>query len=134
MGDAGSMLIGFSIAWMMVALSQSPETPVAPVTLLWLAALPIYDMVATGVGRVRRGQSPMSADNTHLHHRLMSKGLSARATLGVLSATAVMWAVTGLLLDVVFAIPEWVSLIAFFAAGILTASTIDRWGGALTRR
>jgi UDP-GlcNAc:undecaprenyl-phosphate GlcNAc-1-phosphate transferase len=124
MGDAGSMLLGFSLAWMMVALSQDPATLVAPVTLLWFVAVPIFDLVSTAVGRMRRGVSPMSADNTHLHHRLMSRGFSARSTLAVLVALAVVWALVGVLLEVYVRAPEWVSLIAFFAAGAATSRAL----------
>ena len=120
MGDAGSMLMGFSIAWMMVVLSQEPATPVAPVTMLWFAALPIYDMVSTGVGRALRGQSPMSADNTHLHHLLLKKGYSTRTTLVILVAFALLWALVGAALDVVSVIPEWLSLVGFLMAGVGT--------------
>jgi UDP-GlcNAc:undecaprenyl-phosphate GlcNAc-1-phosphate transferase len=125
MGDAGSMLIGFSIAWMMVALSQDPTTPVAPVTLLWLAALPIFDMVSTAFGRLLRGQSPMKADNSHLHHRLMRKGFTARQTLMVLVAFSTLWAALGLALDEIFVLPEWASLVAFLTAGYLTVTVIE---------
>jgi UDP-GlcNAc:undecaprenyl-phosphate GlcNAc-1-phosphate transferase len=124
MGDAGSMLLGFSLAWMMVALSQDPATLVAPVTLLWFVAVPIFDLVSTAVGRMRRGVSPMSADNTHLHHRLMSRGFSARSTLAVLVALAVVWALVGVLLEVYVRAPEWVSLIAFVAAGAVTSRAL----------
>lgn len=126
MGDAGSMLLGFSLAWTMVALSQEPETPVEPVTLLWFAAVPIFDMVSTAVGRLLRGQSPMSADNTHLHHRLLEKGLTVKLSLLVFVGFAVIWAATGLFLDIVVNAPEWVSLVAFVAAGALTVALIQK--------
>lgn len=123
MGDAGSMLLGFSLAWMMVALSQEPSTPVAPVTLLWFAAVPIFDMVSTAVGRLRRGVSPMSADTTHFHHRLMKRGLSARQALPVLVGIAIFWAAVGLIIDIVDA-PEWSSLLAFLLAGGITSRAL----------
>jgi UDP-GlcNAc:undecaprenyl-phosphate GlcNAc-1-phosphate transferase len=51
MGDAGSMLIGFTVIWMLVSISQ-PEVAseshngVRPVTALWIIAIPIMDMAA----------------------------------------------------------------------------------------
>jgi UDP-GlcNAc:undecaprenyl-phosphate GlcNAc-1-phosphate transferase len=124
MGDAGSMLLGFSLAWMMVALSQEPSTPVAPVTLLWFAAVPIFDMVSTATGRLRRGVSPMSADNTHFHHRLMRRGFSTRRALVALVGLAVFWAAVGVSLDAVLRAPEWVSLVAFLVAGGVTSRAL----------
>jgi len=126
MGDAGSMLLGFSLAWTMVALSQEPETPVEPVTLLWFATIPIFDMVSTAVGRIFRGQSPMSADNTHLHHWLLKKGLTVRLSLLVLIGFALIWATVGLFLDLVADVPEWLSLLAFVAAGLVTVAVIQK--------
>lgn len=117
MGDAGSMMIGFSIAWMMVSLSQDPSTPVAPVMLLWLAALPIYDMVSTAWGRLRRGRSPLSADNTHLHHELKKAGFSDRGTLIILAGLAITLAAVGALLELALEVPEWASLAGFILAG-----------------
>ena len=128
MGDAGSMLIGFSIAWMMVALSQTPSTPIAPVVLLWLAAVPIYDMTSTAFGRLVRGRSPLSADNTHLHHVLRTAGLSDRETLVVLAALATLLAIVGALLTIVFSVPEWLSLVAFVATGWGTVAALRRFG------
>jgi len=125
MGDAGSMLVGFALAWMMVSLSQDPQSAVAPVTLLWLAALPIFDMVSTSLGRTLRGESPMNADRTHLHHRLLHKGYSVRATLAVLAALAILWAVSGIALDRA-PLPEWVSLVGFFVAGGATVAIVHR--------
>jgi UDP-GlcNAc:undecaprenyl-phosphate GlcNAc-1-phosphate transferase len=126
MGDAGSMLLGFSLAWMMVLLSQEPDAPVAPVTLLWFAAIPIFDMVSTAAGRILRGQSPMSADSTHLHHRLLKKGFSVRMTLITLVALALLWVVIGLFIDLVFELPEWLSLGGFLVAGGVTVWLVER--------
>lgn len=126
MGDAGSMVLGFSLAWLMVVLSQDPETPIAPVTLLWFAAVPIFDMVSTAVGRLRRGQSPMRADNTHLHHKIMQKGYSSRATLVILVCLSVIWAAVGLSLEIIERVPEWLSMVGFFVAGFLTVSFSKR--------
>jgi UDP-GlcNAc:undecaprenyl-phosphate GlcNAc-1-phosphate transferase len=121
MGDAGSMLLGFSLAWMMVALSQDPTTQVAPVTLLWFAAVPIYDLVSTAALRVASGVSPMSADNNHLHHCLLKKGYAAAQSLVILVALAMLWAVIGLMLDLTGLVPEWGSLALFLVAGVATA-------------
>jgi UDP-GlcNAc:undecaprenyl-phosphate GlcNAc-1-phosphate transferase len=120
MGDAGSMLIGFSLAWMMVALSQDPSTFVAPVTLLWFAAVPIYDLVSTAALRVASGVSPMRADNNHLHHCLLKKGYGPARSLVILVVIAVFWAGMGIALDVMRLVPESGSLMAFVLAGVVT--------------
>jgi UDP-GlcNAc:undecaprenyl-phosphate GlcNAc-1-phosphate transferase len=119
MGDAGSMLIGFSLSWCLVALSQNPNTTVAPVTLLWFVAVPIFDLISTAVGRVLRGVSPFKPDTTHFHHVLLARRLSPRLALCVLVATAAALAVFGVMLDTVWQLPEWLSFAAFLLAGVV---------------
>ena len=126
MGDSGSMLLGFSLAWLMVVLSQDPTTPVAPVTLLWFVAVPIFDMVSTAAGRIRRGQSPMTADNTHFHHKIMQKGYTPRITLVIVVCLAGLWAAVGLSLEIIERVPEWASLIGFVVAGFVTFFVSNR--------
>ena len=49
--------------------------------------------------RWRNGQNMMDADRSHLHHKLMDKGLSARQTLALLIAYASVCALLGLALE-----------------------------------
>jgi UDP-GlcNAc:undecaprenyl-phosphate GlcNAc-1-phosphate transferase len=43
-----------------------------------ILAVPILDMSAVIVNRLRSGSSPFVADKRHLHHRLLDAGLSHR--------------------------------------------------------
>ncbi|MGX9519189.1 UDP-N-acetylglucosamine--undecaprenyl-phosphate N-acetylglucosaminephosphotransferase [Vibrio mediterranei] len=82
MGDAGSMMIGFSIIWLLLSGSQDESGAIMrPVTALWLIALPLMDMAAIMIRRVRRGDSPFKPDREHLHHICQRLGLSSRQTL-----------------------------------------------------
>jgi UDP-GlcNAc:undecaprenyl-phosphate GlcNAc-1-phosphate transferase len=106
MGDAGSMLIGFSIFWLLVHGSQSQETAFRPVTALWLIGIPLMDMIAIMVRRVQKGMSPFKADQTHLHHIFMRAGYSPRATLHIILATAAVVAGLGIFMDR-SGVPDW---------------------------
>lgn len=119
MGDAGSLLLGFSIAWATFFLSRQgmPET-----VMLWLMALPLFDATTVALGRLARGQNPMRADRTHLHHLLEQMGLSVPATVAVSSVAAALAAVTGIAMWVM----QWsmlaqlaLWLLAFVAYGAL---------------
>lgn len=81
MGDAGSMFIGFSMGAFCIYFSQKAEYGLSPTTVLWFVAIPLYDMVATMIRRMRKGQSPFYPDRTHLHHLLMHLGLSGKTAL-----------------------------------------------------
>src|SRR5690606_11323058 len=41
MGDAGSTMLGFSLAWISLELSQTPVRAISPVVILWIFATPI---------------------------------------------------------------------------------------------
>ncbi|MCC3464878.1 MAG: undecaprenyl/decaprenyl-phosphate alpha-N-acetylglucosaminyl 1-phosphate transferase, partial [Microcoleus sp. PH2017_06_SFM_O_A] len=54
-------------------------TAVTSVLLPYLIlAVPILDMSAVILDRLRNGKSPFIADKRHLHHRLLEAGLSHR--------------------------------------------------------
>lgn len=74
LGNAGSMVLGFAIAWATVRLTQSPAHPVSPVLGPWTIAIPLIDCVALMFHRVLRGRSPFEADRNHLHHLLLEAG------------------------------------------------------------
>ena len=117
MGDAGSMFMGLSVIWLLVIGTQGTEEQSAtfrPVTALWITAIPLMDMFAIMIRRVRKGDSPFKADNGHLHHICMRLGLTSRQSLWVISALAISLAVIGIMGEY-FAVPEWLMMILFIA-------------------
>lgn len=118
MGDSGSMLIGFSIFWLLMHGSQSQETAFRPVTALWLIGVPLMDMIAIMVRRVQKRMSPFKADQTHLHHIFMRAGYSPRATLYIIVFAAAVIAALGITLDR-SDVPDW----AMFAGFVLLQLT-----------
>lgn len=93
LGDAGSMLLGFIIAWTAVRLSQNPAHPVSPVLGPWTIALPLIDCCSLILRRMREGRSPFSADRNHLHHLLLDAGYTPT---GIVMFTALTSIVFGL--------------------------------------
>lgn len=114
LGDAGSMVGGYIICWFLIDLGQEPAQAYAPVTALWLFAIPIIDTVATMIGRIIHGKSPFSADRTHLHHLLLSNGLSVTATLLVILVALVLLSSVGIIGEN-HSVPEWVMTLSFLA-------------------
>lgn len=84
MGDAGSTVLGFILAWLFITLSQNGEQPLSPVAAGWLFGLPLLDSVSVMVRRLLQRTSPFRADRKHLHHELQDLGLTARSTLIIL--------------------------------------------------
>lgn len=121
MGDAGSMFMGLTVIWLLALSTQSTEMSEAafrPVTALWIIAVPLMDMFAIMIRRVRKGVSPFQADNGHLHHICMRLGLSSRQSLWTISVIAIIFASVGITGEV-FAITEPVMLAVFVLAFFL---------------
>ena len=114
LGDAGAMLIGFTTVWLLIYGTQLPNRDVSlrPITALWLIAIPLLDMIAIIIRRLRKGQSPFKADRDHIHHLLMNTGLCARKTLMLISVIAVLIASIGLLGEV-YKVPDFYMLLGF---------------------
>ncbi|HLX58789.1 MAG TPA: MraY family glycosyltransferase [Ktedonobacteraceae bacterium] len=72
MGDSGSMFLGLGLA----VLSVMGGAKLA-LTLMVLGC-PVLDVAVVVMSRIRRGQSPLKYDKTHLHHRLLANGASVR--------------------------------------------------------
>ncbi|WP_207482571.1 MraY family glycosyltransferase [Arenibaculum pallidiluteum] len=84
MGDAGSTMLGASIAFFIVVLASAPA-PTAPLPgLLWICALPAIDTLSLILRRIHGGRSPFAADRRHLHHLLLDLGFSARRAAGLI--------------------------------------------------
>ncbi|GAB4369268.1 MAG: MraY family glycosyltransferase [Elainellaceae cyanobacterium] len=90
MGDGGSYFIGFLLAGVGVIGLVKGATATAIFLPFIVLAVPLLDMSAVIIARVRRGHSPFLADKRHLHHRLLQAGLSHRVTVLVIYAIA-LW-------------------------------------------
>lgn len=112
MGDAGSTLIGFVLAWSVIYLSHRSVGRLAPVDALWCVAVPVMDTLAVMYRRIRLGRSPFKPDRQHLHHLLLDAGLTPRAALVAIVAAGTALALVGYALR---SAPEAVGLIAFAA-------------------
>ena len=110
MGDAGSTLIGFLLAWSLVFLSHRGTARIEPVDALWCVALPVMDTLAVMLRRVRNGQSPFKPDRQHLHHLLQDTGCTPRVTLACIVVAAGVMALMGYALRNA---PEMISLLVF---------------------
>ena len=81
LGNAGSELLGLTVAWACFRLTQTPAHPVTPVLAPFLVAVPVIDCLVLMIHRTRKGRSPFAADRDHLHHILMDAGFSSTGVI-----------------------------------------------------
>lgn len=105
MGDAGSLSLGFALAYLSIALTQWEGSRVSPVVPLLVLAVPIVDTVTIMTRRIMKGRSPFEADRFHTHHILIRLGLSKEAAVKVLLTVSLIMAFIGIV-GVVEEIPE----------------------------
>ncbi len=96
MGDAGSLVLGFAVAWFTINLTQRPASSVPPVVMLWVVGLVLFDLFTVTVRRLLRGRSPVKADRAHIHHLLQLCGFSPAACLTLLLAVNVLLGAIGM--------------------------------------
>lgn len=113
LGDAGSTLLGFAMAWFAIALSQGAGPVMPPIAALWVVLLPLADTVSLMARRIMRGRSPFHPDREHIHHFLLAHGLSVNAALALLVAVSTAFGAVGVL-GWRAGVPEPVLFWAFF--------------------
>ncbi|WP_295454732.1 MraY family glycosyltransferase [uncultured Thiodictyon sp.] len=126
MGDAGSTMLGFVLSWFLIHLSQGDHAVMAPITAVWILALPLLDTLTVMARRLLTGHSPFAADRQHLHHLLLGRGLpDGRATAWLLALTFVTGA-AGVLADRL-AVPQYLAFYAFAGLFLLYFRLTTGW-------
>ena len=97
LGDAGSVLLGFVIAWFLIELSQGEARAFRPVTALWFFAVPLIDTVTSIMRRIERGCSPFAPDREHFHHVLNRLGLNDNQAVLTIYLFAFLFGAVGVL-------------------------------------
>ena len=78
MGDTGSMFLGFILAGMSIQGTVKYATTIIMFVPLAIIGLPLYDTLVTIIRRFTQGESIMSPDKQHFHHRMLLMGLNQK--------------------------------------------------------
>ncbi len=97
MGDAGSMFLGFLLAWFFIDMSQGEEPALSAVSAGWLFGLPLLDISAVMMRRLFDGRSPFEAGRDHIHHILIDRGISVNRTLATMVSIHLFFVSMGLI-------------------------------------
>lgn len=100
MGDTGSMIIGFSLAILLIKFVELNRTQeivsspyyvkLAPAVGLSVLLIPTIDLFRVFIVRAINGKGPFTADRSHIHHILADAGLSHCKTTFVLVLTSLL--------------------------------------------
>ncbi|MCM2679503.1 UDP-N-acetylglucosamine--undecaprenyl-phosphate N-acetylglucosaminephosphotransferase [Echinimonas agarilytica] len=132
MGDAGSMLIGFAVVWLLIESTHGDNISFRPITAVWLIALPLMDSVSTIMRRIRKKQSPFKPDRTHLHHLFQRMGFTGRQALVIIGFMALAIGTVGVVGELL-AVPEWIMFCSFIALFLAYDYTFGRHAWKLVR-
>ncbi|HKD55490.1 MAG TPA: MraY family glycosyltransferase [Steroidobacteraceae bacterium] len=74
MGDCGSQVLGFTLGFLVVYLTQVANTAVSAALPLLILGLPLADILSVLYQRIRSGMNWFKATRNHVHHRLLQLG------------------------------------------------------------
>jgi UDP-GlcNAc:undecaprenyl-phosphate/decaprenyl-phosphate GlcNAc-1-phosphate transferase len=113
LGDTGSTLLGFTVCWSAISASQCEHPLVAPTTVLWIMAIPLFDSVCSMLRRLSRGKLPFVPDREHLHHIMSISGYSVNQVVVRQASYGLIMAIIGIGANLLLNIPEGISLFCF---------------------
>lgn len=117
MGDVGSLVVGFILAFLAVHLTQSPGAQVQPIVPLIILGVPIIDTIWVMGRRLLKGVSPFNADMTHVHHKFLDIGFNHRLSVLVIYGISLFWATIGVTLHET---PGWQLLLLFTGVSLVS--------------
>ncbi len=115
MGDSGSMFLGLGLA--VLSVMGGAKLALA----LMVLGVPIIDVAVVIMNRIRRRQSPLHYDKTHLHHRLMATGLSVKQICYVMYGLALIF---GLLAVTLSGIQHYAHFFKFIGLGLVVLTMV----------
>ncbi len=125
MGDTGATFLGFVLACISIQGLFKMYTLISFVVPFLLFGLPIFDTCFAFIRRIAHGQSPMHADRSHVHHRLIDMGFSQKQAVAVLYVITAILGLSAVVLTTSGAVKAMLLLFAFCAAGAVALNIFN---------
>jgi len=97
LGDAGSLLLGYCAALMILSLGDTGDTALVFAGLI-IFAIPIIDTLLAIIRRKLEGKKMSDPDANHLHH-MLKRALGVKGAVLTLYAIAIVFCVFGIMLS-----------------------------------
>lgn len=101
LGDSGSLFLGYTIAFLLLYETQINKN-ISPPFALWIVAIPIFDVCAVVVFRLKNSYSLFNPDRSHLHHFLQRLDLNNLQILLSIFCLSSICLLLGFLIDIQF--------------------------------
>jgi UDP-GlcNAc:undecaprenyl-phosphate GlcNAc-1-phosphate transferase len=123
MGDAGSMLLGFTVAALMLLFAER-------VPRWWLASIvvfgfPILDTAVALVRRLLNKRSLFVSDRGHIYDQMIDRGIPLKRTVAICYVLAAVYAVIGLVMS---QIRTWYAAGVYIVVFVVSALVVWRKG------
>jgi UDP-GlcNAc:undecaprenyl-phosphate/decaprenyl-phosphate GlcNAc-1-phosphate transferase len=99
MGDAGSLYLGFVLAYLGLKLRFSAPDDITFLVPVLVLGVPILDTTLVTITRLQHGRSPFQGGRDHISHRLVKLGLPVRAAVGTIYVGAASLGVIALVVS-----------------------------------
>lgn len=134
MGDTGSLFLGFNLATIAIIGMAKTTTAISLFLPVVIFGIPILDTLFAIVRRFINGKPIFSPDKEHLHHRLLTIGLTHRKTVLTIYGVSALLSFSAILMSVVtnaqgMLIMVITSVVVFIAAdrvGVLKAKQLAK--------
>ena len=117
MGDTGSTFLGFALGVISIQGLFKHYMFISFVVPFLMLGLPIFDTCFAFVRRIAHGQSPMRADRSHVHHRLIDMGFSQKQAVAILYIISAILGLSAVVLATTGPLRAMLVLFALCAAG-----------------
>jgi UDP-GlcNAc:undecaprenyl-phosphate/decaprenyl-phosphate GlcNAc-1-phosphate transferase len=133
MGDCGSVVLGFTLAYFAIELSALPNRVFKPATALWFFFIPVADTIWLYLRRVWKARAPFAPGRDHIHHLLIER-FGAPLAVWILLAVSALMAGSAYLAERLYVKSIWLITAWIVAFVIYGALTHKPWLAAWERR
>jgi UDP-GlcNAc:undecaprenyl-phosphate GlcNAc-1-phosphate transferase len=126
MGDTGATFLGFTLACMSVSGLFKLYTVISFAVPILVLGVPLFDISFACLRRIWNHVSPMHPDRSHIHHRLIDRGLSQRQSVAVLYVAASLLGLCAVMISTSGPGKALMILLAVIAIGVISLRLLSR--------
>lgn len=124
MGDTGATFLGYILATMSIQGLFKFYAIISFAVPFLILGLPIFDTAFAFIRRIAHGQSPMQADRSHVHHRLIDMGLNQKQAVATLYVISAILGLSAVVLTTSGELKAMVLLLALCVVGVVAARVV----------